>query len=306
MKSCSVIIPAYKARRFLAETLASIGEQTLQPDEVIVVDDCSPEPVDDIISGFASHAGYPPLRLLKHEVNRGQAAARNTGIQASASEWIAFLDSDDLWAPNHLESISTTLRQSGADVGFCPGILFDEDPMDPSNYCLRPLTEDEMALRPLSILNRCFIIISSSVMRRDSLAAAGGFDESPMMRGVEDLDCFMRLFHVGAKFQMSETVTLYYRKHPESATGTLGYLARQSVHVTRRHLFEVEGGTSEKLALLTQAYWRAAVQLWLVKAPDRFSWLLGALRHSLWNPLLGLRWSWRFVRALYRNSSQGL
>lgn len=302
----SVIIPAYKARKFLPECLESIGRQTLLPDEVLVVDDASPEPVDDIVENFAGRPGYPSIRLIKHEVNRGQAAGRNTGITAASGEWLAFIDCDDMWAPNHLESVMNTAVSTNADMVFCPAVLFDSDPHAPGNYTMGPLNGDEKALRPLSILNRCFIVISSSVIRAESIRKAGGFDEDPMMRGVEDLDLFMRMFGTGAKFHMDPEPTLYYRKHADSATQTTGYLAKQSVHVTEKHIGSVQGSVSEKRTIRMQTYWRAAVPLWLVKDPNRITWVLKAVRHSLWNPYQCLRWTYRFLRSLYRQSSYGL
>lgn len=302
----SVIIPSYKARKFLPECLESVGMQSLLPDEVLIIDDASPESIDDIVAAFSQRPGYPEIRLIKHKVNRGQAAGRNTGIKESCSEWLAFLDCDDVWAPNHLESIMRAASNHGADMVFCPAILFDSDPHSPDNYQLRPLTEDELALRPLSILNRCFIVISSSVIRADMIRLAGGFDEAPMMRGVEDLDLFMRIFRKGAKLHMDPEPTLYYRKHPGSATETTGYLARQSVHVTRAHIETVEGSRTEKRTLLMQTYWRSAAQLWLIKAPDRISWVMNAIRYSLWNPYQCVRWTYRFLRALYKNTNRGL
>ena len=302
----SVIIPAYKARKYLPECLESIGRQTLAPAEVLVIDDASPEPIDDIIDEFANRAGYPPIRLIKHEVNRGQAAGRNTGIQAASGEWLAFIDCDDMWAPEHLESVLMTAKDSDADMVFCPGILFTDDPHDPKNYKLRPLTDDEKALRPLSILKRCFIIMSSTLIRAKFIRTVGGFDENPMMRGVEDVDLFMRMFEQGLQPRMDEKATLYYRKHPESATETLGNLARQGIHVTRTHINRVEGSAAEKKTILMNVYWRSAIQLWLTKAPGRLSCLATAIRRSLWNPLKALRWVYRFFRSLRRNSSYGL
>lgn len=304
--SISVIIPAFKARKFLADCLTSIGEQTLLPDEVLVIDDCSPESIDDIIESFSTKEGYPFLRLLKHQVNKGQAAARNTGIKESKSNWLAFIDCDDLWAPNHLESVLKTAEKSGADLVFTPAILFDSDSHDPDNYRLRPLSEDEKNIRPLSLLNRCFIVISSSMIRSEPIRKLDGFNEHPLMRGVEDLDLFMRLLESGAKFRMDPAATLFYRKHPESATGTRGYLAKQSVYVTRKHISHVKGRLTEKLSILTHTYWRTAIQLWLIKAPDRVIWLVRAVLRSLWNPYQFLRWSYRFTRSIRRNSCNNL
>lgn len=280
----SVIIPAYKARKFLPDCLESIGRQTLPPAEILVIDDASPEPVDDIVESFATRADYPPIRLLKHEVNRGQAAGRNTGMNAACGDWLAFIDCDDVWAPCHLESVLDAVHRDQADLGFCPAILFDHDPHDPNNFRLGPMNSDEEAMRPLAFLNRCFIITSSTLIRKNCLSQIGGFNESPGLRGVEDLDCFLRLLKEGASFTMSSQPTLYYRKHPDSATSTVGYLARQDITVKKNHIDWVEGHPGEKRRIMMDSYWRAAMQLWSAQAPDRFSWILKAIRHSFWNP----------------------
>ena len=285
----SVIIPAYKARKFLPDCLESIGRQTLAAAEVLVIDDASPEPIDDIVKSFATIVGYPQIRLLKHEVNRGQAAGRNTGMNAASGDWLAFIDCDDIWASNHLESVFKSVQHANADLGFCPAILFKENPYRTDNFCLGPENEDEKLMRPLSFLNRCFIITSSTIIKKKSLIQIGGFDESPGLRGVEDLDCFLRLLKDGAGFTMASQPTLYYRKHSGSATGTVGYLARQDITVKTKHMEWVDGHPSDKRRIISESYWRAAMQLWSAQAPDRFLWVLKAILHSFWNPYFLLK-----------------
>ena len=198
--SISVIISCYNARDFLPECLESIGSQSLPPKEILVVDDASPEPVDDIISSFSSRPGYPSIRLIKHEVNRGQAAGRNTGIRASDSEWLAFIDSDDVWLPDHLEQAMATLDATGADLAFCPATIFENDIHENTPFIERPMTSEEISLAPFALLKRCFIIMSSVVARATAIREIGGFDEDERMRAVEDLDCFMKLLKNDAMF----------------------------------------------------------------------------------------------------------
>jgi len=92
----SIIIPTYKRVDQLEEAIESVFAQTYQDFEIIVIDDGSPEPI--VLKSADSR-----IRLLRHETNRGAAAARNTGIRAAVGELIAFLDSDDLWFPTKLE-----------------------------------------------------------------------------------------------------------------------------------------------------------------------------------------------------------
>jgi len=92
----SVVIPVFNGERFLGEAIRSALSQTLPPHEVLVIDDGS----TDGSAGLAESFG-PPVRVIRQE-NRGEAAARNHGIEAAEGDWIAFLDSDDVWKPEKL------------------------------------------------------------------------------------------------------------------------------------------------------------------------------------------------------------
>lgn len=92
----SVVIPTFNRAPFLKEALQSVVEQTLQPSEIIVVDDGSTDETADLCK-----KSFPQVRYLYQE-NRGVAAARNAGIKTATEKWIAFLDSDDLWLPEKL------------------------------------------------------------------------------------------------------------------------------------------------------------------------------------------------------------
>ncbi|WP_201352030.1 glycosyltransferase family 2 protein [Hydrogenimonas urashimensis] len=93
--SVSVIIPTYNRRRYLDEAIESVLAQRYEPLELIVVDDGSTDGTQEIV------ARYPFIRYIYQE-NAGQAAARNRGIREATGEFLAFLDSDDLWMPGKL------------------------------------------------------------------------------------------------------------------------------------------------------------------------------------------------------------
>jgi glycosyltransferase involved in cell wall biosynthesis len=94
----SVIVPMYKAERFVAETLRSLLAQTYQNFEVIVVDDGSPDRSIEVCRQFTD----PRIKIIQ-QPNRGLPGARNTGIRHAKGDYIAFLDADDLWLPEKLE-----------------------------------------------------------------------------------------------------------------------------------------------------------------------------------------------------------
>lgn len=107
----SVIIPTFNRPVLLNESLASIESQTFTDWEVIIVDDASEEPV--------AIKGDGRIRVFRHALSQGGAAAKNTGINASTAEIIAFLDDDDLYAPQYLErALGVLERNPDLDVVF--------------------------------------------------------------------------------------------------------------------------------------------------------------------------------------------
>ena len=110
-QSVSVVIPARNRARAIGRCLASVLNQTLQPMEIIVVDDGS---TDDTVR-VVKDIGSPLVRMVSLPVSTGAQAARNAGIRAAVGDWIAFQDSDDEWLPDKLAKQVMALEQSGND-----------------------------------------------------------------------------------------------------------------------------------------------------------------------------------------------
>ncbi|MDR3706547.1 MAG: glycosyltransferase family 2 protein [Paludibacteraceae bacterium] len=124
-----VVIPAYNASLFLAETLDAIAKQTLQPNKVIVVDDGSIDNTYDIACRYA-----PMVSCIQVD-NGGQGLARRIGIEKSSSDWIALCDSDDVWNADHLERRADLIASYG-DAVFTYSDCFSFGPMSEENHNL--------------------------------------------------------------------------------------------------------------------------------------------------------------------------
>jgi len=111
----SVVIPTCNRSALLTGAIQSVRLQTYRNLEIIVIDDASTDDTQEIVEGFAD----PRIRYLRHDINRGGAAARNTGIRAAAGEYIAFLDDDDEWAPAKTDEQLEVLEDDGCDVVMC-------------------------------------------------------------------------------------------------------------------------------------------------------------------------------------------
>ena len=96
----SIIMPAYNAGATIGESIQSVLAQTYTQWELVVIDDCSTDNTAQIVSDYSKR--YPNIRLLQQPHNAGVSAARNRGIDNSVGEYLAFLDSDDLWHPDKL------------------------------------------------------------------------------------------------------------------------------------------------------------------------------------------------------------
>lgn len=106
MPLVSVVIPTYNRAEFLPRAVESVLRQTVDDFELIVVDDASTDDTEAVVERFDD----PRVEYVRHGTNRGGSAARNTGIERSSGEYIAFLDSDDEWYPRKLERQVEELR----------------------------------------------------------------------------------------------------------------------------------------------------------------------------------------------------
>ena len=101
-----MVIPLYNKKKVIQKTLLSVCSQTYDNFDIIVVDDGSTD-------GSAKHLSSKEFDNLKviYQANLGQSAARNTGIRSSSADYIAFLDADDLWKPDHLQNLANLVRE---------------------------------------------------------------------------------------------------------------------------------------------------------------------------------------------------
>ena len=104
----SVVIPAYNARKYISLTVESILRQTVQDFEIVVVNDGSTDDTLEVLRSIAD----PRLRIITQE-NGGECAARNRGIKETCGKYVAFLDADDAWRPNHLEIVLDRIHRHG-------------------------------------------------------------------------------------------------------------------------------------------------------------------------------------------------
>jgi glycosyltransferase involved in cell wall biosynthesis len=112
----SIITPSFNAADFIAETIESVQNQTYINWEMIIIDDCSTDETIKIIEQFATNDNR--IKLHKLKTNSGTAKARNIGIDAAAGKYIAFLDADDMWFNDFIDTSIQTIRETGVPFVF--------------------------------------------------------------------------------------------------------------------------------------------------------------------------------------------
>jgi glycosyltransferase involved in cell wall biosynthesis len=199
----SVVVPSYNRAYIIRDALESVLAQTYGDFEIIVVDDGSSDNTREIVEEMKSEK----IRYIRHERNRGYSAANNTGIAAAGGEFVAFLDSDDLWKANYLGILVSFLEAHvEADVVFCDTEVRSDSENVPSLVALMKSfsqllqadtgkSEHVFTARQMYVclLEEVPIKPSAVVVRREMFEKAGTFDEA--WPSGTDWDLFLRFSH---------------------------------------------------------------------------------------------------------------
>jgi len=197
----SVVIPTYNRGHCIGACIDSVLAQTLGDLEIIIVDDCSS---DDTAARVAAYTDAR-ISYQVQSSNQGGAAARNAGIRRARGEFVAFLDSDDLWLPAKLEKQIDGMRQAGPDCGLSYTWLQCIDDAGRHTMRIDPDVDGDCFER---ILVSNFIgSFSNLVVRRDLLVQEGGLDEQ--FRSCQDWDLLIRLCRRARVHCQREYLTLY-------------------------------------------------------------------------------------------------
>lgn len=209
----SVIVPCFDRERYIATTIQSVLDQTWPNIELIVVDDGCTDGSRSVVEAFGSK-----LKILEHpgRINLGQAAAINLGLSQCRGEYIAILDSDDLFLPKKLEKQIRFLEDNPAcGLVYCNGMFIDAEgkelyprygeghgpPNDPGQV----------------LLDCCFNVPSNALVRRVLYERTGLLDET--LRAAQDHDLAIRLAEAAPVGYLPD-ILWCYRRHGGSISAT--------------------------------------------------------------------------------------
>jgi GT2 family glycosyltransferase len=209
----SVIIPSYNRGQFITATLESVFAQEFRDYEVIVVDDGS---TDDTARRLEPFIGR--IKLL-HQANQGPGAARNLGVRNANGEYIAFLDSDDLWFPWTLATYAQIIQEKDHPTLIAGTLRYFQNETDLHEVAFKPLALENYADYFSASQRGLYCGTGQMVVRRDAVLENGGFVETKI--NAEDHDLVMRLGTAPGFVNATAPAMIAYRQHPEAATRDL-------------------------------------------------------------------------------------
>ena len=297
----SVVIPLYKGAPTIERALRSVLTQSCPAQEIVVVDDGSPDDSAEVVRRFlqSERPGvHPEIRLLQ-QPNRGAAAARNQGVRQASGNWIAFLDQDDAWLPSKLERQREAIREHPASAWCITGFRLHVDGV----YREALLPRANVIARQHRFRN-CFGPSSCLAVRRDAFLAVGGFRED-LGTSCEDWDLAVRLYRRYPLSIVSEPLVDYHDTSASASrsgmamleselklvetllaglTGVKRALARRQIlaSMTARAARNVPPGSTSRLLFAFKSLWYWP---WPSVAGPRLRLVLAALRalgHDRW------------------------
>lgn len=239
----SVIIPTYNRKRFLKEAILSVLNQTYKHFELIIYDDGSNDGTDELIRSFKRF--YDFKYIFSHE-NRGPSYARNRAVENANGEFIAFLDSDDLWTKNKLKIQMEYMKKNNCSICQTEEIWIRNgkivNPMikhtKPSGFIFE------------RCLELCVVSPSSVVIKKKLFLESGGFDES--LPACEDYDLWLRLSLKMPIYLIDKKLVIKRGGHSDQLSRNIPYLDRFRVYSMTK-LLENYHLDTEKMRLLKKS-----------------------------------------------------
>lgn len=302
MPAVSVIVPSYNRAHLLGRALRSVARQTYKDFEVIVVDDGSTDDTEGVVKEFPSLN----IRYIRHERNKGEAAARNTGVMAARGEFIAFLDSDDEWLPEKLEKQMAVFAGQSPKVGIVYSDMCEIERNGRRRLWRSPTFMPEDGCFYMKALNYKVygIGIGSAIVRRECFDKAGLFDER--LSYYVDFDFFIRLSRDYYFYHLKEPLINYHVTEDSFRWVTAAHIGSREV-ILAKYLDDIQK-SPETLSL---HYWKMGRFLcvhnectrarpYLLKAIGAYPFNFKAWTFLIISILLPGRLTFRFISRIRR------
>lgn len=247
----SVVIPAYNRRSAIETSILSVLTQSVLDLEVIVVDDGSIDDTSEVVRNIGQFDAR--VQLVIHGSNQGAQAARNSGIRAALGEWIAFLDSDDMWLPNSLELRMAAAQSQNVHVVHSAGFVLRFEGGERETFEVPALSGNVYS----QLLREAGPVFPTLLVSARALQAIGGLDEAIV--AYQEWDTAIRLAK-GFEFAfVPEPTFVYDCRGTDTISKNLLRGAKGYEQILRKHLRDIAlrvgpRAVSEHYARLSSEY----------------------------------------------------
>jgi len=253
----SIVIPTYNCAEFLQRALESVFSQTYQDFEVIVVDNSSTDFTQNVLNSYSE----PRINIIEVENDGIIAYSRNRGIENAKGEWIAFLDSDDVWKPEKLEKIKYAIKHNKDVILFCHNEWNVVNGKRKNRSRYGPAGKN--LYEKLIFKGNC-LSTSAVCVRRDIAIKTDGFSERKDFITAEDYDFWIRLSQIG-KFYFVNEVLGEWHLHGENDSIENPHKHSESILSVSQYHFDLWSnkypGNDKKIRKAKSRIWKNSAQI---------------------------------------------
>tara|TARA_Y100000590_G_scaffold346139_1_gene396263 strand:- start:25450 stop:26346 length:897 start_codon:yes stop_codon:yes gene_type:complete len=224
----SIVIPTYNSSEFLERALLSVINQSFQNFEIIVIDNSSVDNTNNVLKKFKMNN----INIIKVNNDGIIAYSRNKGIENAKGEWIAFLDSDDVWQPQKLEKVNDTINHNSKVIMICHDEVQIHNGEIKNKIQYRPSGSN---IYERLLFQGNFISTSAVCLRKDIAKKSGGFSEQKIFVTVEDYEYWIRLSQLGDFFFINEILGEWHT-HDNNYSSNAKIHSNALIEVIKYHL----------------------------------------------------------------------
>lgn len=216
----SVVIPTFNSDKYIIRTLKTVFSQTSLPYEIVIVDDGSIDKTVEVIQNYLEN--YEPLfnniKIIQQK-NSGAGAARNNGIRNATGNWIAFLDSDDIWDDHKLEMVEEVIKKN-PDITMIAHneYMINEGTLNEKKLCLLHEHYNREGNLFLQLYQGNLFSTSCMTIRKNIIEKAGLFDET--LYSAQDYDLWIRVSKYGKLYYMDKPLGTYVMRKGNITSNT--------------------------------------------------------------------------------------
>lgn len=228
----SVVCPTYNSALFIEATVKSIFRQTRLPDEVLFIDDGSTDDTLEFLLKFKKNNNLPTKILIKQNSHKGPGSARNAGIKLASGDWIAFIDSDDIWLENKLLEVEKVIK-SDTKINF----ICHNEIMIKKNGKQKSMDYAKKYNKSIPLFDQLYFsnIFSTSAIacKKKLLVEHGFFDES--LLSAQDYDLWIKLSSFINPYFINKHLGFYIERFGNITSGNLLKRMKNEIQIALRY-----------------------------------------------------------------------